>query len=115
MAELRYVESAAVLSGWPAHLIHRLLHAPHVAELMEAVTPAWARAEVEATRRAIARAAAAYEALPLARNGETGGRETAADSKRGAVAIGSGEAARLLGLSRRRAQQLAAELDAPSG
>jgi hypothetical protein len=73
--------------------------------------PPWLRAEVDATARAIRRAAADYEALPVSpeRSDETPLGEIGARSERDhGDGLDVGQAALLLGVSPRRVQQLAA-------
>jgi hypothetical protein len=114
----------ALVSGAPAHVIDRVLRSPNVARVLDNLPP-WLRAEVELTARAIRLAAQEWEALPAApeRNGETPQDEAGAGfgvvpewsppgSQTGGVdpdrRLGTAEAAGMLGVSLRRAQQLAA-------
>lgn len=101
-----YVESAAVVGGPAAHVLDRIMKAPRVRRIIE-LLPEPLRSEVAATRRAIALAAAAYEARSVVsgRSHETPGTETAPPSP---GEITTREAAALLGVSERRCQQLAA-------
>lgn len=103
--EAPYVEGA-LISGPSAHILDRVLASPNVVRVLDALPP-WMRAEVDATRRAIQRAAAAYEALPISANGnaETGLAEIGTGSPH---EISTSEASVLLGLSERRVRQLAA-------
>ncbi|PBC79897.1 hypothetical protein BX265_4726 [Streptomyces sp. TLI_235] len=101
-----YVEGALV-SGVSAHVLDRILASPNVSHVLASLAP-WMRPEVEQTRRAIRRAAKAYEALPRAASGST---------EADAPEVGPGlpheitttEASALLALSERRIRQLAAE------
>ena len=104
--------SGALVSGAPAHVLDRVLRSPDVQRLVDNL-PAWLRAEVEATARAIRRAAVEYEALPvsLQRSDETSFGEIAGRSTRMGESVGwvcVEQAANLLGVTPRRVQQLAA-------
>lgn len=100
-----YVEGALV-HGVSAHVLARILAGSNVAAALNSL-PSWMRPEIDATCRAIRRAARAYEALPPA----GGGRAEAV-----AVDVGpplpheitTREAGALLGLGERRMRQLAA-------
>ena len=107
-----YVEATALVSGASAHVLDRLLRSPDVRRLVDNL-PAWMRAEVEATARAIRRAAADYEALPISleRSDETPFGEIEGRSARMGESVGwvcVEQAANLLGVTPRRVQQLAA-------
>ncbi len=103
--------SGALVTGATAHVLDRLLRSPNVRQLLDNL-PSWLRAEVDATARAIGRAAADYEALPVSpeRSGEAPFGEIAARSAGIGTAgwLDAGQAANLLGVSARRVQQLAA-------
>ena len=105
-----FVEGALV-SGAAAHVLDRVVRSPSVRRVLEQL-PGWLRAEVEATAAAIRRAAAEYEALPISpeRSDETplGEIEALSDRMVGpSVGLDTERAANLLGVSPRRAQQLA--------
>ncbi|MEU2625864.1 hypothetical protein [Kitasatospora sp. NPDC007106] len=102
-----YVEGAALVSGVSAHVLDRILASPDVTRIFATMAP-WMRPEVEATRRAIHRAALLYEALPHAANGsaETDIPEVEAPLPH---EITTTEASAVLGLGERRVRQLAAE------
>jgi hypothetical protein len=103
--------SGALVSGASAHVIDRVLRSPNVQQVLDNL-PEWLRVEVEATVKAIRRAAADYEALPISlrRSAEAPVGEIAARSQH----IGSDgwldveQAATLLDVTPRRVQQLAA-------
>jgi hypothetical protein len=104
--------AGALVSGASAHVLDRLLRSPDVRRVVECL-PAWLRAEVEATVTAIRRAAVDYEALPVSpeRSGETLPGETEPRWPGDLLEPGGltvMQAADLLGVSARRAQQLAA-------
>ncbi|MEU2625739.1 hypothetical protein [Kitasatospora sp. NPDC007106] len=88
-------------------MLDRILASPNVAQVLRAL-PTWMHLEVDATRRAIRRAAHTYEALPRAADGS---------AEVDAPEVGPGlpheitttEASTLLALSERRVRQLAAE------
>ncbi|MEV6212137.1 hypothetical protein [Kitasatospora sp. NPDC051914] len=104
-----YVEGAALVSGVSAHVLDRLFASPNVMQTLDRIMlPPDMRAELEATRRAIRRAALLYEALPRAVNGsaETDVPEVEAPLPH---EITTTEASTVLGLSERRMRQLAAE------
>lgn len=100
-----YVEGALV-HGVSAHVLDRVLASPNVAHVLDAL-PSWMRPELEATRRAIRRAARAYEAQPVA---AVGSAEVACVEVGPALPheITTHEASGLLGLTERRVRQLAA-------
>lgn len=100
-----YVEGA-LIEGFAAHVLDRVL-ARHLPAYLAAF-PAGQRAELDAARAAIRRAADAYERRPLTSvsgSPETHGAETTADSPH---EISTSEAAVILGITERRARQLAA-------
>lgn len=101
-----YVEGALV-TGVSAHILDRVLASPNVANVLAGLPP-WMRPEVEATRRAIRRAAREYEALPVSAHGSA---EAEVPEVGPALAheITTTEASTLLALSERRIRQLAAE------
>lgn len=97
----------ALVHGVSAHVLARVLASPNVVGALDSL-PSWMRAEVEATRRAIRRAAREYEALPVAEDGSA----EAAGAEVGPVLpheITTHEASALLGVGERRVRQLAAE------
>lgn len=97
-----YVEHGVIVPARVAALYSRLLAAPRVAAVLDRI----ADPEEFATRAALRTAAKAYEQAGTARrSGETGG---GADRAPWPHEIDTGEAARLLGVTRRRVQQLAA-------
>ncbi|MFG1826733.1 helix-turn-helix domain-containing protein [Microbispora bryophytorum] len=102
----RYVEGALV-SGFAAHVVDRLL-ATYLPGYLRAMRPEQ-RAAVEETRVAIARAADAYLTSDISAgvSDETPGGEISASSA-AEEWITTAEAAVLLGMTPRRAQQLAA-------
>ncbi|GAA0215539.1 hypothetical protein GCM10009527_009250 [Actinomadura nitritigenes] len=108
----RYVQGA-VVAGGAAVVLDRVLSSRHVVEALEAMAARdpGLRAELEAMRDAVRRAAA--EAA-LARVSGGGGVTGSAETRPGEGApgsvyeIGTAEAARLLGLTERRVRQLAA-------
>ena len=55
--------AGALVSGAPAHVPDRVLRSPDVRRVLDTLPP-WLHAEVDATARAIARAADEYVALP---------------------------------------------------
>ncbi|MEU3168958.1 hypothetical protein [Streptosporangium sp. NPDC006930] len=96
-----YVDGAALVSGHAADILNRILSAPLVAKPLDRLSDP----EVEAMREAIRRAAKAYaQAGPDERNDETSDDPT---GPQWGEEISTDEAARVLGVSRRRAQQLA--------
>jgi hypothetical protein len=96
-----YVESAALVSGHAAVLLNRILSAPLVAKPLDRL----ADPEMDALRLAVRRAAKAYtHASTGQRSGET--PDDSAGPQWGQE-ISTDEAARMLGVSRRRVQQLA--------
>lgn len=100
-----YVEGA-LIEGFAAHVLDRVL-ARHLPAYLGRFS-AGQRAEVDAARTAIRRAADAYEQRPLiavSGSAETHGAETSADS---AHEISTSEAAVILRITERRARQLAA-------
>lgn len=101
-----YVRGALV-QGVSAHVLDRILASPKVVQAMSAY-PSWMRAELEATRRAIRRAAREYEALPVAVGGSAE-VEFAEVAPPLAHEITTSEASAVLGLTERRVRQLAAE------
>ena len=106
----RYVEGAALVSGFAAHVFDVLLarHLPAVLRFTP-LSPEQ-RAEVEAARAAIARAADVYVGMPVVSafgSAETPAAEIGA-SWAGDEVVTTAEAAVLLGVSERRARQLAA-------
>lgn len=103
-----YVREGAVVDGFAAHVLDRLL-ARYLPAVLAGL-PAWARAEVEATRDEIRRAARAYESLPVAAVGsaELPPGEVAPQWTPGDEGMSTGAAADFLGVSSRRARQLAA-------
>ncbi len=105
----RYVEGALV-TGFAAYALHALMVSPRVAEQLDRMAQAqpWIRPELDAARRALRRAAAEYEALPVAVDGSAA--EQLAEAAASSVhEIDTAQAAALLGLSERRIRQLAAE------
>ncbi|MEW2421265.1 hypothetical protein AB0911_12045 [Streptomyces nigra] len=100
-----YVRGALV-QGVSAHVLDRVLASPNVAEVLRQLPP-WMRPELEETCRAIGRAAREYEQLPHAAAGspETEVPEVAAPLGH---EITTREAGALLGVTERRARQLAA-------
>jgi hypothetical protein len=100
-----YVRGALV-QGVSAHVLARVLASPNVAEVLRSLPP-WMRPELDETCRAIRRAAHEYEQLAPAVDGseETEIPEVAAPLGH---EITTREAAVLLGLTERRARQLAA-------
>ncbi|MGW6915560.1 helix-turn-helix domain-containing protein [Kitasatospora sp. NPDC054939] len=103
-----YVEGALV-TGVSAHVLDRILAAPHVSAVLASLPP-WMRPEVDATRRAVRRAARAYEALPTAADGNT---ELPPDAPgpQWEHEITTAEAGAILALSQRRIRQIAAAHD----
>lgn len=102
-----YVEGA-LITGPSAHVLDRILASPNVVRMLAMVQmPAEARAEVDAARRAIRRAAQAFEAASTAVDGttETSLAEIAPLSSH---EFDTHEAAALLGVGERRVRQLAA-------
>lgn len=99
-----YFEGALV-SGVSAHVLDRVLASPNVAVVLAALPP-WMRPEVEATRRAIRRAAREYEARPVA---AAGSAEVPLSEVGPPLPheITTREASVLLGLTERRVRQLA--------
>lgn len=97
----------ALVHGVSAHVLDRILASSNVVRAMSAY-PEWMQLELEATRRAIRRAAREYEALPIAEDGSaaTALAEVAPLSP---DEITTNEAGALLGLGERRVRQLAAE------
>lgn len=103
-----YVEGALV-SGLSAHVLDRLFRSPNVAQTLDRILlPPDMRAELEATRRAIRRAALAYAARPPAASGSTEAEALAVEAP-SSHEITTAEASTLLALSDRRVRQLAAE------
>lgn len=104
MTPAGYVEGALV-HGVSAHVLARVLASPNVAQVLDAL-PSWIRPELDATRRAILRAAREYEALPVAVDGSpaTALAEVGPSSPH---EISTSQAGVLLGLSERRVRQLA--------
>lgn len=99
----QYVEYAVLVSARVAELYDRVLSAPRVADVLDRV----ADPEEIATREAFRRAAKALsQSRAIQRSGETG--EGVDDPAWRHEAITTGEAARMLDVSVRRAQQLAA-------
>ncbi|MFM9595794.1 helix-turn-helix domain-containing protein [Streptomyces scabiei] len=100
-----YVRGALV-QGVSAHVLARVLASPNVEQVLRSL-PLWMQPELEETRRAIRQAAREFEALPVAVDGseETEVPEVEAPLRH---EITTGEAAALLGLTERRARQLAA-------
>lgn len=102
----RYVEGAALISGFPAHVLDRLL-ARYLPALLSGPMPAELREDLEAARAAIARAADVYLTCPV--SGETPEAEIAGSSSSDEARwVTAREAAALLGMTPRRARQLAA-------
>lgn len=98
---MTYVAGAALVSGRAAVVLDRILSAPRVAKPLDRL----ADPEMEAVRLAVRRAAKAYtQASAIRRNGETPDDQ---DEPQWGQEISTVEAARLLGVSLRRAQQLA--------
>jgi hypothetical protein len=96
-----------VVYGVSAHVLDRVLASPNVAQVLRALPP-WMRPEVDATRRAIRRAAREYEALPSSGDGNA----EAVPAEVGPALpheITTYEASVLLAISERRVRQLAAE------
>lgn len=103
-----YVEGALV-HGASAHILDRVLTSPNVAEaLRRQLMPSQTRLEWEAARRAIRRAALAYEALPFAEDGSAAAR-LAEVGPPSLHEITTDEASALLGVGERRVRQLAAQ------
>jgi hypothetical protein len=105
----RYVAGAALIEGVSAHILSRLLASPHVRGMLQLDRlPAWMAAELAEAQRALARAEAAYQALPVAADGsaEVELAEIVASSEQ---LLTVAEAAGLLELSERRVRQLAAD------
>ncbi|HEY1325130.1 MAG TPA: helix-turn-helix domain-containing protein [Streptosporangiaceae bacterium] len=101
----RYVQQAALVDGFAAHVVDRVL-ARHLPPLLEVFTPEQ-RAEVDAARAAIRAAAKAWESAPMSVSGpaDTPGADIAASSPDELTAA---QAADLLGVSVRHARRLAA-------
>jgi hypothetical protein len=102
----RYVESAALVDGFAAHVVDRLL-ARYLPRLLES-TPFTAeqRAEIEAARTAVRAAAEAWERRPVADVADiAAGDFTAPSPPDELTAV---QAADLLGVSVRHARRLAA-------
>lgn len=98
---MTYVKSGAIVSGRAADVLNRVLSAPRVAGPLDKLGDP----EVNAVREAIRRAAKAYaQANGSRRSGETPDDQV---GPQWGDEISTTEAARLLGVSRRRAQQLA--------
>ncbi|MFE3786977.1 hypothetical protein [Streptomyces goshikiensis] len=100
-----YVHGALV-HGVSAHVLDRLLASPNVVQLLGTL-PGWMRPELEATRRAIGRAALEYEALPAAGAGSAEVVEVEAGPSL-SQEISTHQASVLLGVGERRVRQLAA-------
>lgn len=99
-----YVADAALTEGLAAHVVDRLL-ARYLPPLLMAMDDEQ-RAELEAYRAAVRRAADAYEHRPvMSANGPTDIPET--DLPAGSEWISAGQAAALLGITPRHARRLA--------
>jgi hypothetical protein len=106
----------ALVAGYSARVVARILDSPHVANLVSNLRPEL-RAELHATTDAIRRAAADFDLAEQGRfaHAKPLGYEVSG-AQAGSVGMGTGAAARdgyrcrcgLLGVSRRRVQQLAA-------
>lgn len=103
-----YVEGAALVEGVAAHVLAELLATPAARRYLRARPPSLQGAIEEAVT-AIRQAACAYEAV-LAPTSGSGSAETplAEIVRRFGEEITTGQAAVLLGVSERRARQLAA-------
>lgn len=104
-----YVEGAALIEGFAAHVLDRVLarHLPAVLAVMP-FSPEQ-RAEVDAARAAIQQAADRYEQRPLSAADDETALDVAAVSADSAHEwISTSEAAVMLGVQERRARQLAA-------
>ncbi|WP_326583333.1 helix-turn-helix domain-containing protein [Streptomyces sp. NBC_00481] len=97
----------ALVDGVTAHVLDKVLASPNVAEVLCSLPP-WMRAEVEAGRRAIRRAAREYEQLAVA--AVEGSAETEVPDVGAPLGheITTCEAAALLDVTERRVRQLAA-------
>lgn len=104
----RYVESAVILSGWPAYAINNMLrrHWRDVEDL-----PPHLRAPLEDTREAIEHAAQRYARECRRGNAEAARAETEAPSDKDTLT--SEEVADALGVSDRRVRQLAGTGELP--
>ncbi|MER5384482.1 hypothetical protein ABT040_30185 [Streptomyces sp. NPDC002688] len=100
-----YVRGALV-QGVSAHILAQVLATSNVDRRVRYLPPL-VRLEWEATRQAIRQAALDYEAPPIAVDGSTE-TEVPEDEALLGHEITTGEAAALLGLTERRARQLAA-------
>jgi hypothetical protein len=100
--------AGALVRGVSAHILSRLLRSPNARRVTDNL-PADLRAEFAATAKAIHRAALEYEALPVSpeRSDEALISETVAASDRVGGWLTTGQVASRLGVSIRRAEQLA--------
>lgn len=96
----------ALVDGVSAHVLDRVLRSPNVEQVLRSLPP-WMRSELEATRRAIQRAARDYEARLVAVDGTAETEVPDVGAPLGHE-ITTREAAALLGLTERRVRQLAA-------
>lgn len=103
----------ALVDGVTAHVLDKVLASPNVAEVLCSLPP-WMRAEVEAYRRAIRRAAREYEQLAVA--AVEGSAETEVPDVGAPLGheITTCEAAALLDVTERRVRQLAAAWNGPA-
>ncbi|MFE7980597.1 helix-turn-helix domain-containing protein [Streptomyces cellulosae] len=104
-----YVRDAAVVEGAAAHILAELLATPGVRRYLRS-RPATLQRDIEQAVAAIRRAAVAYETALVSATSGTGNAETPGPEivQPFDREITTGEAAALLGLSERRARQLAA-------
>lgn len=102
----RYVEGALVY-GFGAHVVDRLLARYLPSLLASTRLSAEQRQEVEETRAAIARAADTYLAWPISAGGSAETPVAAVEGRSSREEITTAEAAALLGVTERRARQLA--------
>lgn len=102
----RRVEDAALVSGFAAEVLDRML-AAYLPKVLPALSGEQ-RAEVEATHAAVGWAAGRWQARPVSASGSAETRVTEIVAVSGHDEISTAEAARMLRLSERRVRQLAA-------